>query len=114
MLPSNNRLPATQKLTKSNFRRSVSFSFKYSQNDLGVSRFAFVIKKAVDKRSVVRNRIRRQFRACIEEQLKNIQPGYDMLFFLEKGIIDESHEKVCKSIYESLVKEQLIIQNKVQ
>jgi len=98
MLKREYRLPATTKLVSSRFVRTALFGIKYSKNNLPINRFAFVVKKSVDKRAVVRNRIRRVLRSCIEELLSQLTPGYDMLFFLEKGIIDVTRDEVMKEV----------------
>ena len=98
MLARDYRLPATTKLTHASFAKSEFFAVKYAANGLSVTRFAFVVRKSVDKRAVVRNRIRRLFRSCVEELYKDILPGYDMLFFLEKGIIDKQQADLCKDL----------------
>lgn len=108
MLASQHRLPATQRLRNSRLRRFTSFSVKIAQNEQSVSRFAFIVRKTVDKRAVVRNRIRRIFRAGIESKLHEITPGYDMLFFLEKGIIEQSQSDVWQQIYQLLAQERLL------
>ena len=112
MLASQHRLPATQRLRSSRFRRFTCFSVKIAQNEQDVSRFAFIVRKTVDKRAVVRNRIRRVFRAGIENKLYEIKPGYDMLFFLEKGIIEQSHSDVWQQTYQFLAQERLLQEEK--
>ncbi len=108
MLAREYRLPATVKVTRSHFAKTELFSVKYAQNNLERNRFAFVVKKSVDKRAVVRNRIRRVFRSCIEELLPHMVQGYDMLFFLEKGIIDKQQADLCQELLEFLKDKQLI------
>ena len=108
MLSQPNRLPSSQRLLKSKFKKTPLFSVKYAQNDLAVSRFGFVVRKTVDKRAVVRNRIRRVFRSCIEEKLQTLATGYDMLFFLEKGIMDKSHDEVSNKLELLLSEEKLL------
>ena len=98
MLKREYRLPATTKLASARFVRNSFFGLKYSQNNLTVCRFAFVVRKSVDKRAAARNRIRRVFRSCIEELLPQLACGYDMLFFLEKGIIDVTRDEVLREI----------------
>ena len=71
---------------------------KIGKNDLSQNRFAFLVRKTVDKRAVARNRIRRVFRSCIEELLVEINLGYDMLFFLEKGIMEKSQKELCAEL----------------
>lgn len=52
---------------------------KFRKNKRGHSRFAVVVGSKVSKSAVVRNRIRRQIRAFIEQHLEEISPGYDVL-----------------------------------
>ena len=108
MLPQQHRLPGTTRLIHSKFRKTPLFSVKYSHNDIAFSRFGFVVRKTVDKRAVIRNRIKRVFRSCIEEQLEEILSGYDMLFFLEKGIIDTSRDQLCQKLQQFLTEESLL------
>ncbi|HWY79708.1 MAG TPA: ribonuclease P protein component [Candidatus Sulfotelmatobacter sp.] len=109
MLERKYRLPATTNLFQAHYARAQLFSVKYVQNNLQVSRFAFIVRKTVDKRAVTRNRIRRVFRSCIEELLKRITPGYDMLFFLEKGIIDKQQEDLCQELQVFLQQKQVLL-----
>lgn len=109
MLAQPHRLPSTTKLVKSQFLKSPLFGLKYSKNNQSVSRFAFIVRKTVDKRAVVRNRIRRVFRSCIEERIQEISVGYDMLFFLEKGIMDKSRTELCQMLEQKL-KERALLQ----
>jgi ribonuclease P protein component len=102
------RLPASAKFRKANLYKSSNFSLRIVDNNLENSRFGFIVKKTVDKRAVIRNRIRRVFRSCIEEMLESIQSGHDMLFSLEKGIIDEKQEIVCLEI-QTLLKEKKLL-----
>jgi len=108
MLTREYRLPATTKLIHARFSKSSLFGVKYISNNLQVSRFAFVVRKSVDKRAVVRNRIRRVFRSCVEELRESIVPGYDMLFFLEKGIIDKQQKDICQELKTFLEQKHLI------
>lgn len=108
MLSQSYRLPATTRLVHATFRKTPLFSVKIAKNDVDVSRFAFLVRKTVDKRAVKRNRIRRVFRSCIENNLETIVTGYDMLFFLEKGIMEKSYEEVWQKIQLLLKEEHLI------
>lgn len=108
MLAREYRLPASTRLSHARFAKTELFAVKYASNNLLINRFAFVVKKSVDKRAVVRNRIRRLFRSCVEELREQIIPGYDMLFFLEKGIIDKQQVKLCEELQKFLKAKQLI------
>ena len=110
MLSQTFRLPSTVKFSysKSHFAKTPLFSLRYRQNDLSISRFGFIVRKTVDKRSVKRNRIRRVFRSCIEQQLDTLSPGYDMLFFLEKGIMDKSQSELWQILLQLLKERKLL------
>ena len=108
MLAREYRLPATSKLSRAAYEKTELFALKYCKNNESRSRFAFVVRKSVDKRAVVRNRIKRLFRFCIESQLGQIVSGYDMLFFLEKGIIDKQQADLCQEIRTFLQQKHLI------
>jgi ribonuclease P protein component len=107
MLPREYRLPATTKLVHSRYLKTYLFGVKYAQNGMPVSRFAFVVRKSIDKRAVGRNRIRRVFRSCVEELREQIISGYDMLFFLEKGIIDMQQADLCLELQKVLQQQHL-------
>jgi ribonuclease P protein component len=49
-------------------------------------RVAVVISKKVDKRATVRNRIRRQILAKIEQKYKKLKPGTDIVVIIRPGI----------------------------
>lgn len=108
MLERKFRLPASVKLRNALLFKTPLFVVKIVKNDLSYSRFGFVVKKTIDKRATVRNRIRRLVRSCIEELRLEIVEGYDMLFFLEKGIIDNEHDTLCQEIQRFLASRNLL------
>ncbi len=62
----------------------------------------------MDKRAVVRNRAKRVLRSCIEEMLDSLQNGYDMLFLLEKGIIDKKRSEIYEELKKILIDKKLL------
>jgi ribonuclease P protein component len=84
LLKRNNRLPSEVFRAEKTFSSS-DFVLKISKNQISESRFGFVVSKKIDKRATARNRIKRTFRACIEEALENIKPGLDFLFIVKKA-----------------------------
>lgn len=108
MLKRHYRLPAQLKLSPATFIRTPLFSLKYSKNTLDYSRFGFVIRKASEKHATGRNRIKRVFRSCIEEQLGTISPGYDMLFLLERGILEKTQDELCVQLMQTLKAQHLL------
>lgn len=108
MLKKLHRLPATQKLKQPTHLRTTSFTLKIASNNLTNNRFAFIVKKTLDRRATARNRVKRVFRSCIEELVTDMKVGYDMLFLLEKGIIDRKRELVFKDIHTLLSEKGLL------
>lgn len=84
MLAKQFRLPITISLAGTPLFSDNSLSVKVQKNNLPNSRFGFVVGKGVDKRAVVRNRIKRSVRSLIEEKYLHV-PGLDMLFILRAG-----------------------------
>lgn len=88
MLPKENRLPSPQIETVLRRGKRVSaqgVQLIFAQNNLPVSRFAFVVPKSVDKRAVGRNRVRRILRESVRLLLPTIAPGWDGVFLVRKG-----------------------------
>lgn len=81
---------------------------RIAKNDMENNRFGFVVKKTVDKRAVVRNRVKRVFRSCVEEMLSSIRSAHDMLFVLEKGIIGKEREEVFSQLQKLLIEKKLL------
>lgn len=103
MLKKESRLPKTK------FRAEKSLSLqslvlKIAANNVGISRFGFVVSKKIDKRAVLRNRIKRTLRNCLQECLAEIKPGIDFLFIVKK--IPE--KTICLEIKEILKKENYL------
>lgn len=108
MLKKQFRLPARHKLKNSSFFKTSNFNLRVSKNNIQASRFGFIVKKSVDKRATVRNRVRRVFRSCIEEMLENVRAGNDMLFSLEKGIIGKERSVIFEEIKKLLTEKRLL------
>jgi len=68
---------------------------KAQANTLSHSRFGFVVGKTIDKRAVVRNRIKRVFRSIIEEKWLDTY-GQDVLFILNKNTVNATRENMQK------------------
>lgn len=84
------------------------FNVKIRKNRENISRFGIIVSKNVDKRAVTRNRIRRQVRSCIEDNLKRIKKGYDVLFILKKEILFKKTREICLLINKELKHQKLI------
>ena len=92
------------------FFNSKELRIKAANNDLTESRFGFVIGTAIDKRAVVRNRIKRQAREAVRLLFKEdlIVPSLDVVILLGRGLKDLPFTEIQKKIMEGLQKLRVI------
>lgn len=109
MLKRQHRLISPVRLQSPTTVTTSAFIAKIASNNLSVSRFGFLVRKALDKRSTHRNRARRIFRSCIEDMLTQIKPGYDMLFILQKRSLEAKYSELYQEIKSELQKRDLFI-----
>lgn len=108
MLQRKYRLHSRTKLTNVRSIAAPFFLLKVAPNGLSYNRYGFVVSKRIDKRAVVRNKIKRKVRRCIEEKLNNIQGGHDMLFIIKKNIADQSFDALSGLIQATLKKHRFL------
>lgn len=69
----------------------------YSREDLKIG---FVVSTKIDKRAVVRNRLKRQMREVVRLLLKDnkLKKGFMMLFIAKSGMIDKDYGVIDQDI----------------
>ena len=77
---------------------------KYIKNDLPYSKISVVVPIKIDKRAVVRNRIRRQLSEILRLMHKNIKPGFNIVVFCKNPVLEMKREDMKKQI-EYILKE---------
>lgn len=81
--------------------RGKGFILIYLSNNLPFSRMAVIVSKKIGN-AVVRNRIKRRFRALFRTNKNWIQGSYDLVFITEKSIgkfvWSEIHKEFIKAI----------------
>jgi ribonuclease P protein component len=95
MLPKLHRLPSVEinNLTRYGKRvSSVLGLFLYKKSDAPVSRFAFVVSKKVDKRAVVRNRLKRIVSESVRYLLPAIKQPIDGVFLVRTGQMEKQKD----------------------
>lgn len=80
------------------------FTVKYTQNNLNINRFAFVISKKIDKRATKRNFLKRKISSCIEEIFDRIVSGNDFVFYPKTSALEIERDKLLNEIIKSLPK----------
>lgn len=82
--------------------------FKILKNDLGISRFAFIVPNKILKKAVSRNRLRRCLREIVRKRLKGIKFGFDCLIIARPGIGELSYQELEEKIERILRKIKLL------
>jgi ribonuclease P protein component len=78
-------------------------------NDLGTTRFAVIASRSVGI-AVNRNRCKRIIRACINQNLSNYLPGFDVLYIARRTLLEANHSQVLTS-FEALNRSARLIKN---
>lgn len=92
MLPKLYRLPHSVRLTGSQSLRTDFLIVRSVANGLDVSRFGVVISKKVDKRAVMRNRMRRLIHQAILTRFLPLAKKQDTLFIVQKPFTQLSEQ----------------------
>jgi len=75
-------------------------SLKVCKNNLKNNRFGVVVSLQIDKRAVVRNKIRRQISEIIKSIEKDLKQGYDILILTREDVkkldFDQMQAKLIK------------------
>jgi ribonuclease P protein component len=83
-------------------------ALKFRSNLMPISRFTVVVGVKIDKRAVVRNRLKRRVRAIIQDLIGKVKPGWDVCFFPKKVAIDISFKGLEKEMILILKKARLL------
>ena len=108
MLAKKYRLPWGVRFDNGRSISSLLFTAKVRENKLLLNRLRVIISKKVDKRAVVRNRIKRLIHTIIQELKDDIKQGFDFLFIARKDAIGKTREDFYLAIKQILEKERLL------
>ena len=79
-------------------RESVFFRLIMRPNSIAFSRFAFIAAKSVDKRAVVRNRLRRRGREWVRTHLSPPSMPLDVALIFKKEAKDATQKEFYKDL----------------
>ncbi len=85
MFSRKNRFSFKKKLPKNIFN-SQSFTLRYDKNDEGL-KVGVVVSKKVDKRAVVRNKIKRKILVVVASLIKVNEP-FNLVFYVKKYAVE--------------------------
>lgn len=107
MLDKKHRLPGGVDFKNVGAVSSQAFLIKIKDNNLGLIRAAVIVSKKIDKRAVVRNKIKRKFRNCIDKIIQKKDLGKDILIIAKKESEGKSNQEILSILEKSLVKNKL-------
>ncbi len=87
---------------------SQEFGFKILKNNLKHNRYGIVVNLKVDKRAVVRNKIRRRFRDIIKNHEKDLKQGFDVMILTREQTKNLDFQEI-KEKMELLLKKAKIL-----
>jgi len=100
MFPKKNRFNFKSDLPK-RIIHSDSFTLRYGKNVGGV-RVAVVVSKRVDKRAVVRNKIKRRMLSSIKKFVDTSEP-LNLIFYVKKNVLNsEDLEKEIQQVINNI------------
>ena len=108
MFKRENRLVSNVRFNNSYSLSVPEFVFKKRKNGLLLNRFGIVVSKKIDKRAVVRNKVKRIFRNVLSDLNSNMISGHDILFIVKIGSLNKSGEEINISVKNALEKAGLI------
>lgn len=108
MLEKKYRLPWGVRFDNSCFFSTPFFIAKVKQNTLLFNRFGVIVSNEIDKRAVIRNRIKRLIHSIVLELYDNIKYGIDTLFIIRKSAVGKTRKELFLAIKKMFLKEGLL------
>ena len=100
MLAKQYRLLASTRLSNPQNISTPFFRIAVKENTLGHNRFGFVVSKKIDKRAVVRNRLKRVLREIAGQYVRG-EKGQDVLFIVTKNFFTVPTQEVHEVIVDA-------------
>ncbi|MFH0906861.1 MAG: ribonuclease P protein component [bacterium] len=94
---------------KGKYRQKDFIRIRFSENDLEISRFGFMIGLKISKKAVKRNKIRRQMEEIIHSELNQIKSGFDIIILPNPEIAEKEYNDIQECLIGLLKESQIII-----
>ncbi len=88
---------------------SRELNLKWIKNNQSCSRFGIIVSLKVDKKAVIRNKIKRRLRAILREKISFLVPGWDVIVITKDRIKELDYSQLQNMFLEILNKNNLII-----
>ena len=82
--------------------------FKIIKNDLNKNRYGIVVNLKIDKRAVVRNKVRRRIREIIRLNDENFKQGFDVMILTRESIKGLKYKEIEEKLLGLFRKAKLI------
>lgn len=89
---------------KGKLYQGISLFLKIKKNNLLSLRNAIIVPLEITKKSTKRNKIKRQIREILREELKTTKTGFDKIFIAKKAILNKNYREIKKEIRNLLEK----------
>ena len=109
MFKRQNRLPRGIRFNNSGTFQTNAFVLRIKENGLTLNRFGIIVSKKIDKRAVVRNKVKRIFRNVLSDLNSNMISGHDILFIVKKTVVGNKRNDFYAEIEEGLIRQGLLI-----
>lgn len=112
MLSKENRLKRKKDFEKI-FQKGKSFKqdllfLKVLENDLGFSRFGFIVSRKISKKAVLRNKVKRRLREGVRTKSKEIKKGIDIVLIALPGLEKKDFWEMKKTLDQLFKKARII------
>jgi len=102
MLAKENRIRLNKEFDRV-FKTGQSFyakaiGIKTASSDLKYARFGILVGLKVSKKAVIRNKVRRQIRAIISQELPKLKPEKDIAIIVFPLILEKNFEEIKKTL----------------
>lgn len=88
--------------------RTNLFVFKIMRNNLGLSRFGFVVSKKISPKATVRNKVRRRLAESVKAKTAEIKDGVDVIIIALSGIEKREFSEIKEAISNTMIKSGII------
>ena len=71
---------------------------KWTENNKEFLRAGFIISKKVEKKAVLRNKLKRRLREIVRSLLPEMKTGFDLIFFAKKGATRKNYKEIRSAV----------------
>src|SRR4030043_184121 len=82
--------------------------FKLIKNNLTYNRYGIVVNLKVDKRAIVRNKIRRQLREIIRLNNENFKQSYDLMILTRESVKELKYKEIEEKLLKLFEKAKIL------